>query len=162
MRKSMDYKGIKKAVQIISITLIVLIGVFSLLGALIEHAWVMEHFEEAITRRDMIEDIIIGSLFLADALVLVLAKNKTVKKVMQIMSAIIIIIAGGYLALGISFFSELSGMPSSFSILNYLPYAILIDGILFLVFSLEKEEKELPDVGSPGIERQNNEKIQDI
>jgi hypothetical protein len=75
------------------------------------------------------------------------------------MSAIIIIIAGGYLALGISFFSELSGMPSDFSILNYLPYAILIDGILFLVFSLEKEEKELPDVGSPGIESQNNEMV---
>jgi hypothetical protein len=83
MRKSMDYKGIKRAVQIISITLIVLIGVFSLLGALIEHAWVTKHFEEVIARRNMIEDIIIGSLFLVDALVLVLAKNKTVKKVMQ-------------------------------------------------------------------------------
>jgi len=99
---------------------------------------VVEHFEEVFARKVMIFDIVVGSFLLADAVVFILARNKLAKKVVQIITAIIIIFVGGV------FFLSFLILPSSEALFGPVEIIfLLIDGVLLISFSLKKGEKRL-------------------
>ena len=86
----------------------------------------------------MIFDIVVGSFLLADAVVFILARNKLAKKVVQIITAIIIIFVGGV------FFLSFLILPSSEELFGPVEIIfLLIDGVLLISFSLKKGEKRL-------------------